>query len=52
MLHKILKLIKLEKTGLNGYVMIFCWLWYIDVSDEVDIQKYLMKNHNIKKCSD
>ena len=42
----------MKKTGLNEYVCDFSVDYnIIDVSDFVDIYKYLIKRHNIKQCS-
>ena len=40
-----------EKTGINGYVYNF-FVGYniIDTSDIINVHKYLMKTHDIKKC--
>ena len=39
----------MRKTGLNGYVNKFAVDYNtIDINEIVDIQKYLMKKHNIK----
>ena len=41
----------IKKTGLNGYVYDFCVDYnIIDTSNIINIHKYLMKKHDIKKC--
>ena len=50
-ISKEIKFDKITKTGLNGYVNeISVDCNSADISNIVDIHKYLMKKHNIRKC--